>query len=158
MATLERYVTGILRGEGEPAPMWDRDALESLARRSLARAGRPPFADPRHLAVALGFELLPRSPPGLCGEGTARGLIAYAWSADPREVGLRVGHGLAHALLHHQFDGSNDADAWVLTAFLLLPRSAVQTYPSDAVEARAHAPVWFVRAGLPLGLAWPDTA
>jgi hypothetical protein len=154
--TLERYVTKILRGEDECRPLWARDALESLARRSLARAGRPAFADPRHLAIALDFELLPRAPPGLCGEGMARGLIAYAWSPDPREVGLRVGHGLAHALLQQQFDASNDADAWVLTAMLLLPRAAVQTRPPDEVERCARAPLWFVREALPLGAAWPD--
>lgn len=71
-------------------------------------------------------------------------------------MGLRVGHGVAHALLQQQFDPSNDADAWALTAYLLLPRSAVQTYPLDALEREARAPGWFVRAARPLGMAWPD--
>lgn len=157
MDTLERYVTTILCGDGNGGrPLWGCEALESLAKRALAQASRPTFSDPRHLAVALGFELLPRAPSGLCGEATARGLIAYMWSADPREVGLRVAHGLAHALLGRQFEASNDADAWVLTAFLLVPRSAVHTLPPSVVEQHARAPVWFVRAALPLGMAWPD--
>lgn len=151
MQTLEQYAGAILRGgDGAPRPLWSREALESLARRALATASRPLFADPRHIAIALGLELLPRAPPGLCGEGTARGIVAYAWSADHRDVGVRVGHGIAHALLHRQFDPSTDADAWALTAMLLVPRAAVQTHRVDELVRLARAPEWIVLAGISL--------
>jgi hypothetical protein len=161
VSSLEQYVSAILRGDcdgsGAPQPLLDLDTLESVARRALASAGRPEMADPRHLAVALGYELLPRRPPGQwCGEGVCRGVIAYAWSPDRREVGLRVCHGLAHSLLDRQGDPHTDGDAWALTAMLLVPRAAAHTRPAQAILDAAWAPTWFARLAIPLGKAWAD--
>lgn len=115
------------------------------------------MSDPRHIAVALGFELLPRCPPGQwCGEGTCRGVIAYAWSADRREVGMRVGHGLGHGILERHGEAHTDGDAWALTAMILVPRAVVHTRPPRAVVDAAWAPEWFVREALPLGRAWSE--
>jgi len=161
VGSLEQYVSAILRGDsdaaGTPQCLLDLEALGSVARLALARARRPEMSDPRHLAVALGYELLPRSPPGRwCGEGTCRGVIAYAWSPDRREVGLRVGHGLAHGLLDRQGDPHTDGDAWALTAMLLVPRAVVHTRSPAEVIAAAWAPSWFARLAIPLGNPWRE--
>lgn len=161
MAPLEQYVSAILRGlsdvAGAPRALLSLDNLDSLAKRILARAGRPELASPRHIAVALGYRLLPRCPPGQwCGEGVSRGVIAYEWSPDHREVGLRVGHGTAHCELEKNGERHTDADAWVLTAMLLVPRSAVHTKSPWELEDAAWAPAWFVREALPLGRSWSE--
>jgi hypothetical protein len=161
VGTLEQYVSAILRGDsdaaGTPQCLLTLDALDSLARRTLARARRPEMADPRHLAVAFGYELLPRSPPGQwCGEGVSRGVIAYEWFPDPREVGVRVGHGTAHGVLEKSGDKHTDGDAWVLTAMILVPRAVVHTRSQAEVMAAAWAPPWFVRLAIPLGMSWRE--
>lgn len=69
-----------------------KDPVSEVAARALRFRGRS--SDPRHLAVALGFRLLPRetfSPPPRT--------VAYAWHPDPRVVAARVALGLSELLL-----------------------------------------------------------
>lgn len=144
--TLRRAIECIFRGRYESAnvapPTLEFVALESLARRALFYAGRPDFADPRHIAVMLGFKILPRAPRGMCGEGSAAGVIAYQWDADSRVRGLRAAHGLAHAILTEEIGEHSDADAWLLTAMLVVPPWAM----GDRVIEHRFAPAWFVDA------------
>lgn len=147
---LDTYVRAILDGRGDtvrqPPPLWSPDALASLARRTLARADRPPWSDPRHLALALRHRLLPRAPPGVCGEGTVPGVIAYDWSAAPKLRGLLVGHGIAHQALRTQPEESNESDAWLLTIELLVPPYDAHPLGLAEIVDRAWAPEWCVRA------------
>ena len=102
-------------------------------------------------ALVLRYRLLPRAPRGMCGEGTVPGVIAYDWSAGRELRGLLVMHGVAHQLLLTQPEPSNECDAWLLTAALLLLACDLHR-AGRAVFALAHAPGWFVAAvtGMPL--------
>lgn len=140
---LQRRIEIVLAGQHERAglapPLHDLTTLRSLARRARDYSmapGRDP--DPRWIAVALGFRLLPRAPRGMCGEGFARGVIAFRPDVDASMQGLRVFHGLAHAILWDEADDNNEADAWILSA--LLP-----PHPS------AHAPSWLTAAARDVG-------
>lgn len=75
---------------------------------------------------------------------------------DPREVGVRVGHGTAHGVLEKSGERHTDGDAWVLTAMLLVPRATVHTRPPAEIIAAAWAPQWFVRLAIPLGMSWRE--
>lgn len=150
---IQHYVESILRLEFQrvrvESPRLEPAEIESLAYRAQIHAARPDlFPDPRHTAIALGFKLLPRAPRGLCGEGTAFGVIAFRWDPDPQVRGLRVLHGLAHAILCEETSGSNDADAWMLTGALAVPRTVVDVTFADPDRAAAHVPRWFVEARL----------
>lgn len=146
---LDVFVRAILTGRYAsvklPPPRWSPDAIDSLARRILSSAARQPFADPRHVAVALGHTLIPRAPHGLCGESCAPGVIAYDGCAEPKLRGALVMHGVSHQATRRQPEDTNESDNWLLTAALLLP--PYETHPlalSDLI-ARVHAPEWFVR-------------
>lgn len=146
---LQRYVAAIFRGRYDqaetPAPSHDLDHLEAMAAAAHAAARRPEWhSSPRVMAHELGYKTIPRAPPGLCGEGTRPGLIGYEWDADPRVRGLRVGHGLAHRVLDRASGDSNDADAWIVTGGILVPRWVVRCHDPASIAARAHAPAWFV--------------
>ncbi len=123
--------------------------LSSLADRAhwYAAIGDP-FPDPRVLAVALDYSLIPRAPRGLCGEGTALGRIAFRADHDRQVQGLRVLHGLAHAILHEEREANTDADAWVLTGLLAVPLRFVSIALSDPQRAATHVPAWFVEAAI----------
>lgn len=152
---LQRYVESILAGRYGAAetapPTLELAEIDSLARRALYYAQRPDFADPRHIAVALGLRLLPRAPRGLCGEGTALGIIAYRWDADPSVRGLRVAHGVAHAVLAEERGEHGDADAWLLTAAIVVPPWATEIVLLRPEIATAHAPRWLIDAALGVG-------
>lgn len=149
-----------LRGYVEHILAWQFDAvairpacqlaeLSSLAERAHYYAAvDDPFPDPRVLAVALGFELIPRAPRGLCGEGTALGRIAFRADPNRQTQGLRVLHGLAHAILHEERETNTDADAWVLTGLLAVPLRFVSLALSEPERATTHVPSWFVDAAI----------
>lgn len=149
---LRQFVTAILVGDYQAValdpPRRSPEELRSMARRYLALAARPVFADPRHIAVARGVDLIPRAPRGLCGEGTVPGTIAYDGAAEPRLRGLYVGHGLSHLILSPQPDESNESDAWWLTSYLLVPPSERDRRGWNEMEQLAHAPQWFTRTAL----------
>lgn len=146
---LDVFVRAILDGRYEAVrqrpPLWHPDAIDSLARRILASANREPFPDPRHVALARRHRLLPRAPQGMCGEGAAPGVIAYDWSAPPKLRGALVMHGVGHQALRREADESNEADAWHLTAALLLPLYETHPLSLSDIIARAWAPEWMVR-------------
>ncbi len=150
-----RHVENALAGRfdraGVPPATIELSDLEWLARQAhgYAELGDP-VPDPRHLAVALGLQLLPRAPRGLCGEGVANGVIAYRPDPDPGVQGLRVFHGLAHSILLEERNTTGDGDAWALTALLIVPprfAEMVRRNPAAVV----HAPQWMVDAALSLG-------
>jgi len=130
----------------QPPPRRSPDELRYIARVALATAGRPPLSDPRHVALAGGARLLPRAPSGLCGEGTQGGTIAYDWGAEPKLRGLLVAHGDAHRILSARPENTNEADAWWLTVWMLMPRPIVRELTVAQALDRVWAPAWFVTA------------
>lgn len=147
---LQRFVCAIIDGRHDEveqaAPLWEPDALASFVRRKLAGCNRPDWSDPRHLAIKAGGRLLPRGPGGMCGEGCARGVIAYDYGVCPKQRGLLVGHGTKHLLLGRQPDDFNEADAWIATGLWLIPPHHTHSMGLSEIVARAWAPEWFVRA------------
>ncbi|HVY65929.1 MAG TPA: hypothetical protein VHH11_13995 [Gammaproteobacteria bacterium] len=146
---LRTYVERILRGHYAMAradpPRWARADLDELAESAHDAAQRPqPFPAPGHLAVALGARVVPRAPARFCGEGTALGVVCYRWAPDAATRGLRILHGLAHVLLHRTRDASTEADAWILTASLAVPRSRLTHARVDPDAASRHLPEWLV--------------
>jgi hypothetical protein len=150
---LRRYVEHILAGRYDRAGI-ERPRLEPGDHELLGtlvhdRARRPRlFPDPRHLAVALGFRIVPRAPRGLCGEGTAHGIIAYRWHADPRVRGLLILHGIAHAVLDREIGRTNDADAWAVTATVAVCSRALPIARENPSAAAVHVPEWMVLSRL----------
>lgn len=148
-----RYVQAILRGDYcaarvEP-PRFSLADLGELARAALLKAARPrPFPDPRHVAVALKLKLISRAPRGLCGEGTALGRVAFRWDPDPQVLGMRVMHGVAHAILDGDSGPSSDSDAWQLTGLLFVPEHRVALARERLDLATVHAPPWLVMSRL----------
>lgn len=146
---LDTFVRAIVEGRygaiRQAPPLWHPDAYDSLAKRILSNAARPQFSDPRHVARALRYSLLPRAPRGMCGEGTAPGVVAYDWSAEPKLRGMLVMHGVAPQVLRTQPDDSNEADAWLLTIELLLPGFHTHPLALSEIIVRAWAPEWVVR-------------
>jgi hypothetical protein len=156
-------VEHILRGEYDRAqvahPRFSLDDFNTLAEATHAKAARPRlFPDPRHLAVGNDLTLLPRAPRGVCGEGVAFGRVAFEPSIDPREQGLSVLHGLAHAILHSEDGGSSDTDAWLLTGCLWIRRSTAAVASADPPRVATHVPLWFVWARLIQVSLWENAA
>lgn len=107
------------------------------------------FPDPRHLAVGLGFELLPRAPRVTCGEAASQERVAYTRRInDPQAQGIEVFHGLAHAILWEERDCVSENDAWMLAALICVPPRMAEYAASNMDEATAHAPEWFVLAAI----------
>lgn len=149
---LEQFVTAILTERYDlvqlAPPLWSPDAHDSFVRRLLARAGRPPWSDPRHIALALGHRLVPRAPRGMCGEGCSPDVIAYDWGAGREVRGMLVGHGCIHQNVRRQPEESNESDAWWMTARLCVPPRDVHSLRDSEVLTKAHAPAYFVRLAL----------
>jgi hypothetical protein len=154
---LRTHVEHVLAGRydraGVPRPQLELADLEWLARQAHGYAGLPTiFPDPRHIAVAIGLRLLPRAPRGVCGEGVANGVIAFRPDPDGGTQGLRVFHGLAHAILLEERQVTGDGDAWALTALLIVPPRSAEHVRANMDAACAHAPRWMVEAALSLGI------
>lgn len=112
-------------------------------------AARPRLAcDPVHYAVRLGFVVLDRVPQGVGGESTDGTTILYRWHESPRIRGLRVAHGLAHAVLVMGRWSHTEADAWLVAAELLWPTEMARRVgcPTAGARLQPHAPRWLIEA------------
>lgn len=142
---IERLFTGRWADSGFGAPlMYPGDRIQ-VARRALEAAELWPCADPRHLAVESGFKVCACRVRDCGGETTDGETIFYRWHPDRRVRGLLLAHGLAHALLIREGWEHSEADAWWLTADLVMA-GALAVMDLEQVVREAHAPEWFVRA------------
>lgn len=111
-----------------------------VAERALARTGFAFGDDPRRLVLDLGLMVLPGSTAGCGGEATDGVRIAVRWSPDRRVRGLRVFHGIAHALLVRERWEHSHADAWLVTMDLAVPRAVARSRSAEDIVAQAHVP------------------
>lgn len=101
--------------------------------------------DPRHIAVRLGYVILPRARGDMIPN---RRLIAYSYDPDPHLLGLRVAFALASKLLEEHGSVATDTDRWHLAACLLLPTDELNRLRHPLEEPVATAPGWFVDAAV----------
>lgn len=132
------------QAELEP-PLLDDKRIIEIVRAMLARTGRPPLANPIHHLVRDGLRPIDRSLSGVGHEATDGTTVWYRWTSDVRELGRRVKHGHAHALLFTE--DHNEADAILTTAELAVPTCVLSRYASaeDAVRDAHHSPIWLVQ-------------
>lgn len=138
---MEQLVCGIIDELDDE----DGLALLELARRQVVVPGQHP--DPRHMAVANGFDLLPR--PQLHADAARVGCVSYRWSPDSQTQGVGVFRGLAHAILWRERRRVRESEAWALAAILAVPTSGAES---------PHASAWFVRAGIAAVTRWLSSA
>lgn len=113
-------------------------SLEILALSALAQSGVGPGADPRRIAVGLGFRVRAMTRAPGRAEVHDGDCICYQWSPDACEMGLNVFVGLAMALLRAEHD---TGDVYRLAGYLALPS---ETSRDDGDQV--HCPAWFVAA------------
>lgn len=145
--TLIRLISGAAT-DLEP-PRLEAAEHRLVAARVRELAARPRLVcDPVHYAVRLGFAVVDRAPSGVGGEVTDGEVILYRWHQSPRVRGVRVAHGLAHAVLVMWRWPHTEADAWLLAAELLWPSELSRTVHCAATGARLqpHAPAWLIEA------------
>lgn len=152
---IERVLAGRPDAADLPPSTLPLHELAWLAADALAQADHPDeLPDPRELVVALGHYVCEASPPRSVGAelvmpmppavhdgplGRGR-VVLYRWHHDQRVRGLRVFHGLAHALLG---DRGNETDAVLLTCALAAPHTTLAQAGAAYVAVRqAHAPEW----------------
>lgn len=123
----------------------DRD-VRRLVEELLERTERHPLADPVHHLVRDGLRPVDRHLAGTGHEATNGVTVWYRWTADARELGRRVKHGHAHAILLCR--DHNEADAILVTAELALPSHLLKLYADAEAAARdaIHAPGWLIAA------------
>lgn len=102
------------------------------------------FPDPRQLVYACGFRTCPARELTAC-QSTDR-TVNYSWAEDERERGLRIFHGLAHAMLLRARMPVTERHAWSLTKELVVPRAWIRAGSSaeDLSMVQRHAPPWFL--------------
>lgn len=129
-------------------PLLSDDELANESRCMFRRSARPVLASPIHHAIRNGFRLVDRVLPGVGCEATDGESIWFRWTADPRELGRRVTHGHAHALLVRSKLEHNESDAVLLTAEMALPREVLAKIATveDACDLVKWAPAWLVEA------------
>ncbi len=143
-----RRYAAVLAGRYDEAelepPLLDDDGIIAIVKAMLARTGRPPLANPIHHLVRDGLRPIDRSLPGVGHEATDGASVWYRWTADVRELGRRVKHGHAHALLFNE--DHNEADAILATAELALPTCVLSRYASAdaAAQDALHSPIWLL--------------
>lgn len=151
-APSRRGLVSLLQGvppEGLERPRLELDEHRLVATWVRDLAARPRLVcDPLHYAVRLGFVVLDRVPQGVGGETTDGTTILYRWHESPRIRGLRVAHGLAHAVLVMGRWAHCEADAWIVAAELLWPTEMARRVGCPATGARLqpHAPRWLIEA------------
>lgn len=146
-----RNFARVLLGDAGAAerPRMERGEHALVADRVREVAARPRLVcDPVHLAVRLGVAVVDRAPIGVGGEVADERSIFYRWHPSPRVRGVRVAHGLAHAVLASWRWEHGEADAWCVTAHLLWPAELARRVQSVAAALRVqpHAPRWLLEA------------
>lgn len=154
MKTLKRSLELLLDGRADQAGleaprMYPYDRVH-LARRALDATGFELGEDPRLLAVRLGIRTAGVAPRGCGAESSTSDTVAYVWSPDRRERGLRIFHGLAHALLLRERWEHSHADAWLVTCELVAPAAELGRDDDELVRL-AHAPEWLVERWATVG-------
>ncbi len=135
-------------GRSTHADAVTEEELSRLAERAHQYSGAPsPFPDPQHIAVGLGFTLLPRAPR-FCGDGAERGCVRFEYNADSQAMGMSVFHSLAHCILRDERDGGSEEDAVQLATMLVVPRFAVDLVRENPRLAATHAPMAVVLRSL----------
>jgi hypothetical protein len=147
---VRRKYAAVLAGRhndvGLEPPMLDDIEIRGLVESLLERTKRPPLGNPIHHVVRDGLRPVDRHLQGTGHEATNGVTVWFRWTADARELGRRVKHGHAHALLLCQ--DHNETDAILVTAELALPSCLLKLYADADAAARdaIHAPGWLVAA------------
>lgn len=147
MDTRRKYAA-VLEGRYSDAslepPLLDEEQIVGIVQSMLRRTKRPALANPLHHLVRDGRRPVDRPLDGAGHEATDGTTIWYRWTSDERELGRRIKHGHAHALLIGV--DHNEADAILVTAELALPSQLLSLYATaeDAARDAIHAPSWLV--------------
>ena len=155
---LRRLLEGRYDEMTEPPPSRHLESIESTARRLHAQIGAGLHVPGRLIVVGLGAELLPRRPPGTCGEAARNGIVAYDPTLDEYDQSVLCAHGAAHLALDRDGDPYTHSDVWLLTCLLLVPRAAVQTLAPWDLGLRSHCHPWIALAVRDLLLRWETPA
>jgi hypothetical protein len=146
---LQSKVAAILGGRYDVAevspPCLDVGDYAQIAQSVRDRAGRPDeWCDPRGFALALGYRVKPSPLCDCSGEATDGRVLLYRYSHDRRVRGTRIWHGIAHGELL-RWGEHTEADAWLLTAELVVPaRLAALWTPAALVAVQLHAHEWLI--------------
>jgi hypothetical protein len=144
---LQRMVSRIVARAGTMADggpiMWPGDRQQA-ARRARNASEWTFEHDPRWFAYSLGLRVGKSAHVPCGGEVTGFGVVVYQDTSDRQDRGLRVYHGIAHALLEREDWTHTEADAWLLTLELAIPPSALREHGIEHVRRVAHAPAWAV--------------
>lgn len=130
--------------------------IEALAEEAHGRADLPVrYPDPRLLARANGFALIPATSLDQCGGPNRAQVLVYSCRPDRREQGHGVCHALAHGLLvRGEFEHSH-SDVYALTLALMAPKTLVvrmfqRRTPAETFRllcrCNLHAPIALLRA------------
>lgn len=116
-----------------PPHLWPGDRRQ-IAARAWDQAGLERGADPRHLAVRLGFRVYRLDIRDCGGECTDGYRIVYRPHPNRFVEQLHVAHGLAHALLQREAWDHSETDALFLTADLAPAESLGFSPPRHATR------------------------
>jgi len=112
----------------------------SIATAALARAALPAFADPRYVALRLGYRL------ALGHEPSTADLLVYDHHTEPRLLGGRIWYALACGLACR---ARIDVDEVALCHALALPPVAcVGLAVDEVVRRQVHYPAYAIRYAL----------
>lgn len=154
LTPFERSVVRAIAGEWDragcdPPMMYPYDRV-LVARRAVDRVGFDFGEDPRLLAALLGIRIVPARANFCGGELAGRDAIFLSYSSDRHLRGLRIFHGVAHALLLREGWEHSHADVWLLTGELVACAHVCTALELEELRRRAHAPAWFVEAWVPM--------
>lgn len=127
---------------GHSFGQWSR-RLQRIAHLALRSSQVGLWADPRLIAIGLGFETRPvtRADRIVTVNG---GRIDYLWEDDPRETSLNVFLGLSMLLLWRNRLDVVPTDVYRVAGYLALPETSL---PHEVVvDVQRHAPLWFLEA------------
>lgn len=115
-------------------------AYSRLALAAMRRAGLEPLTDPRVIAQALGYTVVPIMSFDDRWRADLRGSTIHArWHPDHAEDRLNVYFGLSLAVLRDAGESPTPTQAWSMTLALALPDNAPELW-----EGHPHVPGWLV--------------
>lgn len=151
---LRRLLAGDYDGMTDAPPLRSLESLESLARRIISGLQAGWHVPGRCIVAGLNYRLLPRRPPGTCGEAARAGVVAYDPTLPEEEQSVMCAHGAAHLVLDASHDAYNHSDVWVLTCLLLVPPAAARTTTPEELVELSRCPAWLALATRRLLLRW----